>query len=241
MTEPERLAPAGASQDAALPGDEDTVDYPADGKTGGNGRLCIVTRESLPVEALIRFVAGPDGQVVPDLKRQLPGRGCWVTARRSMVDQAVKRKLFARGLKAPVKAAEDLGEVVDRLLCADLAGMINLARKAGQFTTGSSKVDQAVRGLAALAVFHASDAAADGVRKISQARKASSFAAEDGSEIPAFRFFTAEEGDVLFGSNSFIHAAALAGQAGEGVVKRATMLDKYRDTVAMGASRQLTS
>ncbi|OLP59307.1 DNA-binding protein [Xaviernesmea oryzae] len=211
-----------------------------DGKTEGNGRLCIVTRQSLPADDLIRFVAAPDGSVVPDIKRRLPGRGCWVTARRSMIDQAVKRKLFARGLKAQVKADADLGETVDRLLAADLAGMINLARKAGQFTTGASKVEQAVRGQAALAVFHATDAAADGVRKISQARKAMSFVTDNGSEVPAFRFFTAEEGDTLFGSNSFIHAAALAGQAGEGVVKRATMLDMYRDTVAMGTSRQLT-
>ena len=38
-------------------------------------RTCIVSRASLPEERLIRFVAGPDGTVVPDLKRRLPGRG----------------------------------------------------------------------------------------------------------------------------------------------------------------------
>ena len=31
------------------------------------------------------------------------------------------------------------------------------------------------------------------------------------------------------GQNAFIHACALAGQAGEGVVKRATMLEQYRN------------
>ena len=111
---PDAIHLDGASQDAALHGDAEAADYPADGKTGGNGRLCIVTRESLPVEDLIRFVAGPDGHVVPDIKRQLPGRGCWVTARRSMVDQAIKRKLFARGLKAQVKAQG--GPVYNRLI-----------------------------------------------------------------------------------------------------------------------------
>jgi len=45
-------------------------------------RLCIATRTVRPVGQLIRFVAGPEG-LVPDLKRRLPGRGVWVTARRS--------------------------------------------------------------------------------------------------------------------------------------------------------------
>ena len=47
---------------------------------------------------MVRFVAGPGGEVVPDLKRKLPGRGVWVTARRDLVDKAVTRNLFARGL-----------------------------------------------------------------------------------------------------------------------------------------------
>ncbi len=96
--------------------------------------------------------------------------------------------------------------------------------------------------MAALAVFHAVDAAADGVRKIDQARKAMSFVANDGQEIPSFRFFTEAEMDGLMGQNAFIHACALAGQAGEGVVKRANMLEKYRGTVparAVGAETGL--
>jgi hypothetical protein len=91
-----------------------------------------------------------------------------------------------------------------------------------------------VRGLAALGVFHAIDAAADGVRKIDQARKAMSFVADE-TEIPAFRPFAAAEMEGLLGSNAFIHAAALAGQAGEGVVKRAIMLEKYRGSVPVRA------
>jgi hypothetical protein len=44
--------------------------------------------------------------------------------------------------------------------------MMHMARKASQFVNGSSKVDGAVRNGSARAVFHAIDAAADGVRKI---------------------------------------------------------------------------
>ncbi len=194
-----------------------------------NGRMCIVTRESGTPETLIRFVAGPDGSVVPDLKRQLPGRGCWVKAERTLVDKAVAKKLFARALKTEVTVAADLGAMVDRLLAAQLAGMMNLGRKAGGFITGSAKVDAAVRLGEALAVFHSLDAAADGVRKIDQARKAWHLGMETEAEIPSFRLFTDSEMQELMGQNAFIHAAALAGQAGEGVVKRANLLEQYRN------------
>lgn len=201
-----------------------------------NDRTCIVSRKTFEPQMLIRFVAGPQGQVVPDLKRQLPGRGCWVKAERAQVDLAIKRKIFARALKQDVKADADLGALVERLLVADLTGMMSMARKAGQFISGAMKVDNAVRTGEAVGVFHAADAAADGVRKIDQARKAWRFGTDAEEEIPSFRLFTAAEMDELMGHNAFIHAAALAGQAGEGVVKRATMLETYRDGGQSGAN-----
>ena len=192
-----------------------------------NDRTCIVTRQEADPEEMIRFVAGPDGSVVPDLKRELPGRGCWVKAERALVEKAVAKNLFARALKGPVKPQADLAALVDTLLLRQLAGMINLARKAGQFVSGSMKVDNAVRSGEAIAVFHAADAAADGVRKIDSARKARSLGMEE-EEIVAFRPFSADEMMALMGPNAFIHAAALAGQAGEGVVKRAIRVQQYR-------------
>jgi predicted RNA-binding protein YlxR (DUF448 family) len=205
------------------PEDDDLAGYDV------NGRMCIASRESGSPDELIRFVAAPDGTVVPDLKRELPGRGCWVKMDRSLVDKAVAKKLFARALKADVKAADDLGERVERLLLHQLLQMMNMARKAGQLVTGSAKVDAAIRSGAALAVFHSTDAAADGVRKIDQARKAWHLGMETEEEIPSFRLFSESEMEGVMGQNAFIHAAVLAGQAGEGVVKRAKMLEQYRN------------
>lgn len=210
------VRPIATLEDESLPGE------------AGNGRTCIVTRESGSPEELIRFVAAPDGTVVADLKRQLPGRGCFVSLDRMLVEKAVEKKLFARALKADVRAPEDLAERVDRLFAAQLTGMMNMARKAGQFVTGASKVDAAVRSGAAIATFHAKDAAQDGVRKIDQARKAWHLGMNTDVEIPSFRLFTEAEMEELMGQNAFIHAAALAGQAGEGVVKRANLLERYR-------------
>ena len=78
-----------------------------------NERTCIVTRKSGAPDDLIRFVVGPDSALVPDLKRNLPGRGCWVTADRVHVDRAAAKKLFARALKAEVRLPADLGDMVD--------------------------------------------------------------------------------------------------------------------------------
>lgn len=197
-----------------------------------NGRTCIVTRASGSSDDLIRFVAGPDGRLVPDLKRKLPGRGCWVTAERAVVEKAVKRKLFARALKTDVAVPGNLADEIDRLMLADLLGMMGLARKAGQFIGGAVKVGEAARSGNAVAVFHAVDAAADGVRKIDQARRAGA-AAADAEAIPAFRLVDAGQMHAALGEGALIHCAALAGQAGEGVVKRAIRLDRYRHGVRL--------
>jgi Predicted nucleic-acid-binding protein implicated in transcription termination len=192
-----------------------------------NDRMCILTRARGQAEDLIRFVASPEGEVVPDLRHVLPGRGCWVTADRASVDEAARRKLFARALKSEVKTPHDLGAQVDRLLASALLGMINMARKSGQFVSGAGKVEAAVRAGEAIALFHASDAAEDGVRKLRQAARARALTFDE-PEIPVFSLLSAAEMDAALGEGAFIHAAALAGQAGEGVVKRAKMLSRYR-------------
>ena len=79
-------------------------------------RRDLVSHEVMDESRLIRFVAGPDGQVVPDLGRKLPGRGLWVEASRASVEAAVKKNLFSRAAKAPLKPAADLAELVSTLL-----------------------------------------------------------------------------------------------------------------------------
>jgi uncharacterized protein len=196
-----------------------------------NERTCIVTRTSGTADGLIRFVGAPDGSVVPDLKRQLPGRGCWVTATRARVDEAVKKNLFKRGLKEDVTASPDLGALVDGLLIKSALGSLGLARKAGQIVTGSAKVEAAVRGKAAILVLHASDAAPDGVRKIDQARKAVAYGG--GPDIPSLAPFASPQMDLALGGTNVIHAAALAGSAGENLKKRIAALARYRGDSAM--------
>src|SRR6202012_1775542 len=66
-------------------------------------RMCAVSREQRPVDELIRFVVGPTGEVVPDLKRKLPGRGLWISASRQAVAEAVRRNQFSKGFKRDLR------------------------------------------------------------------------------------------------------------------------------------------
>jgi predicted RNA-binding protein YlxR (DUF448 family) len=191
-----------------------------------NERTCIVTRKAGGADGLIRFVRGPDGSVVPDLKRNLPGRGCWVTADRAHVDRAAAKKLFARAFKSEVTVGPDLGELVDNLFARAALGALGLARKAGAIVLGAVKVEDAVRKGAALVVLHANEASEDGVRRIASARRATVHAG--GPVIPAYKLFSEADLGLAFGGTNVIHAAVLAGGAGRSALKRVVALDRFR-------------
>ena len=191
-----------------------------------NDRTCIVTRRQSEPDELIRFVVGPDRAVVPDIKRNLPGRGCWVTADRVNVDKAAKKNAFARAFKAEVTVSPDLGGMVDRILAKTALGALGLARKAGMVALGATKVEASVRSGAALFVLHAVEASEDGLRKITQARRATAYAG--GPQIAAYKLFSEAELGLALGGTNVIHAAVLAGDAGKAVQKRMVALDRYR-------------
>jgi predicted RNA-binding protein YlxR (DUF448 family) len=203
-----------------------------------NDRTCIVTRKTAAPDELIRFVVGPDSSVVPDLKRNLPGRGCWVLADRATVEKAALKNHFSRAFKRQVSTPSDLGAMVDALLARAALGALGLARKAGQVALGAAKVEAAVRSGKAALVLHADEAAEDGKRKIAQARRATVHLG--GPAIPAYKLFSQAELGLALGGTNVIHAAVLAGDAGRAVEKRMVALDRYRggspDDLAMLAA-----
>jgi predicted RNA-binding protein YlxR (DUF448 family) len=191
-----------------------------------NDRTCIVTRERREPDELIRFVVAPDGAVVPDLKRKLPGRGCWVTAEHLHVGKAVAKNLFARAFKRQVTVSPDLPDLIDRVMVQSALGALGLARKAGAVALGAAKVENAVRSGEALIVLHATDASLDGVRKIAQARRATAHLG--GPKIRAYKLFSEPDLSLALGGTNVIHAAVLAKEAGRAAEKRLMALDRYR-------------
>src|SRR4051812_24356175 len=89
-------------------------------------RRDLVSGEVMDEGSLIRFVAGPEGQVVPDLGRKLPGRGMWVAAKREAVETAAKKGLFSRAAKTKLAAPVGLADQVEGLLRAHLLSGLGL-------------------------------------------------------------------------------------------------------------------
>lgn len=198
-------------------------------------RTCIVTREALPSERLIRFVLAPGGAVVPDLRRRLPGRGVWVTADAEHVRTAERKRLFARGFGEEVKVEPGLAERVGGLIREAALSALSLARKAGTLVTGSAKVEAALADGKVVALIHAADGGDDGVRKLEAAARRKAGAA--AGRLPVIRIFQSRELDLAFGRTNVIHAALLAGPASDNALNRVRALAEFLggDTRAGGA------
>jgi predicted RNA-binding protein YlxR (DUF448 family) len=188
-------------------------------------RQCLVSREVRPTAELVRFVLGPEDAVVPDLKRVLPGRGVWVTGTRQAVAEAERKRLFARGFKQSVTVEPGLADRVDALMEVAALSALSLARKAGSLVTGFTKVETAIGSGGAAMLVEASDAAEDGTRKLTAAivRR---FGTPDG--LPVVRLFSSDQMGLALGLTNVIHAAVLAGPAGNGFLACASALVRYR-------------
>jgi uncharacterized protein len=193
-------------------------------------RLCAVTRIHHPVENLVRFVPAPDGTIVPDLARRLPGRGVWIEGRRDTVAAAVRRKAFARSLQRQVAVPEDLPDQVEHLMIRRLAEAVSLANKAGLLVTGFGKVEELIARGRAVLLIHAADGAVDGVQKLSR-----KFAALIGAEREADRAghaivteLAGPQLDLAIGRPNVVHAAASGGGAAQRIVEEAGRLRRYR-------------
>jgi predicted RNA-binding protein YlxR (DUF448 family) len=195
-------------------------------RAGGLERLCVVTREVKPVADMIRFVVGPDGEVVPDLKRRLPGRGAWVTATREAMAQAVKRRAFARGFKADVRVPADLAKVVESLLERSALDALSMAHKAGCLVAGFARVESALAGQRVVALVHAADAGREGARKLAAAGRRLPGDAAGG--LVMVDAFTAAQLDLALGRPNVVHAALLAGPASDRFLARYRNLERFR-------------
>lgn len=190
-------------------------------------RTCVVSRAQKPPEELIRFVPGPDGQIVPDVARRLPGRGVWVTAERGAVAEAVKRKAFARSLRRQVSVQPDLADFVERLLIKRAMHALSLANKAGLVTTGFTRIEAAIINGSVAALLHGVEAAADGVGKLNRRFRAVS--SQIGRPAaPIIQELTVEQMSLALGRSNVVHAALSAGGATNNFLNEVGRLTRYR-------------
>lgn len=195
-------------------------------------RLCLATRRVTPVTQMLRFVVGPDGTIVPDLTRKLPGRGAWVSATRADFETALKRKAFGRAFKGKGKAAPDLADLVGTLLEKDARAALSLANKAGQVVTGATKVEAALASGGVRGLLHAADARPDGVRKLNAlARQVENTGRPPVTIVDCF---TGIELDLALGRSNVVHAALLAHPTTAGFLGRCQKLGRWRTGASGG-------
>jgi uncharacterized protein len=208
---------------AAAQEHETAVELDRGPHAGERTRMCAVSRTVRPISELIRFVVGPDGTVVADVKNKLPGRGLWVTATRQALDEAIKRKVFARGFKREVRLPPDLAERTEQFLERAVLDALAIAGKAGAVAPGFAKTEAALEREEVIAVLHAAGAAADGTRKLwaSTRRREGETPAEIG-------FLTTAQLDLALNRPNVVHAALLAGPASETFLARCRRLEWFR-------------
>ena len=187
-------------------------------------RLCAVTRTVQPVSDMIRFVIGPNGEAVADLKSKLPGRGIWVTATREALGEAIKRKAFARGFKRQVRVPSDFVERTEQLLLRSVLDALAIAGKAGLVAAGFTRAATAFSDGQVLAFLHAAEASPQGVRKLAAAWRRQ----QDEAPTLVVGFLTSAQLDLALNRPNVVHAALLAGPASETFLARCRRLERFR-------------
>ncbi|HVT55602.1 MAG TPA: RNA-binding protein [Xanthobacteraceae bacterium] len=209
---------------------EDTDKGLADAR-GGLARLCLATGEVKPVEEMIRYVIAPDGTIVPDLSKKLPGRGAWVSGSRAALQSAIEKKAFARAFRGKGKADAELPLLVERLLMRAALDSLSLANKAGQVVAGFEKVKERLTGNRVLALLHASNAAEAGRAKLNAAAKSS------GREPREIRLFSGEQLDLALGRSNVVHAALLDHAVCRAFLANCLRCQRWREQGPRGMNR----
>ena len=189
----------------------------------GVERLCLATREVRPAETMFRYVVNPSGKIVPDLAHKLPGRGAWVSATRAALGEAIANNAFARAFRGKGSVPRDLPELVELLLEKSALEALSLANKAGQVISGFARVEAALGAENIAVLLHASEAGADGVRKLDAAARAA-----DRPRPAQISFFRGEQLDLALGRPNVVHAALPVHPASAGFHARCQRLDHWR-------------
>lgn len=184
----------------------------------GPVRRCLATGTLAPPAEMLRFVLGHDGRIAFDAARRLPGRGLWLTARRDIVAEAVKKRLFARAAKAPVVVEAGLEDRIEALLARRCGELLGLARRSGAVLAGFVKVRAGLAKGEVAVLVEALDAAEDGRGKLGGAARG----------LPIVSCLDARETGAAIGREHAVHVALKPGRLAELFLAEARRLAGFR-------------
>lgn len=182
-------------------------------------RRCVATGRERDRAHLVRFVAAPDGTVVPDIQAVLPGRGTWVSADREHIEcVSAKRGALWRVGRVP----DGLVDQIEALLVARCQSFIGLARRAGQLAVGFDSARALVAARRVGAVVTARDAAENGRAKIDR------LGAAVTPDVPTIDVMTRFELGAAIGRAESVHMALQPGRLADQLVGEAARLARFR-------------
>lgn len=196
----------------------------------GRLRRCLATTARKETSILVRFVAGDDGVVVPDVGGRLPGRGVWLSADAAALERASRKGLFARALKRPVRLPADLRGETERQLARRCIDLLSFARRSGEAVCGFERTRAWLAAGRAGVVCTASDAGTG-----------SRLRDDDGTSSDApirVDVLTADELGGVFGRPRVAHAVVQRGRLAERFGIEARRLAGFRRS---GAGAMLTA
>ena len=199
-------------------------------------RRCVLTGRGGSRDALLRLALGPPDEddtcpVLPDAQARAPGRGAWVGVSQAELAEAVAngklRGALSRAFKTGRLAIPDsLPSLAQDALRRSLLDRLGLELRAGRLTLGSDRIDRAAREGRVVALYHASDASADGARKLDQAWRVGSGAegtAMAGKRLPLDR----KALSVALGRDNVVHLALVDAGSAERVATPLQRLQNF--------------
>jgi predicted RNA-binding protein YlxR (DUF448 family) len=170
-------------------------------------------------KSMVRFVVGPDGGAVPDVFCKLPGKGMWVSSKKSSLERALRKNLFSVVSKKPVLINNNLSKQIEESILKKLLNLISLARKANQAIAGFEKVKGLLETDRAVLLIQASDGSP---REKSRLRPP----VGAGTLINCLKM---QELGLAFGRESVIHAAITRGGLHKEITLEALRLGGIRE------------
>lgn len=77
-------------------------------------RTCVVTKETLPKQELLRIVKNKDGEVKVDETGKLNGRGAYIKKDMAVLEKAIKSKILEKKLECEIE--ENIYEEIRKII-----------------------------------------------------------------------------------------------------------------------------
>jgi predicted RNA-binding protein YlxR (DUF448 family) len=183
----------------------------------------LVSRERFARESMLRFVVGPERQLVFDIGATLPGRGLWLSASGDVVEKSIARGVFSRAAKSQVIVPPDLRNLVEAALRQRVFDLIGMARRSGNAIAGFEKAREwLVSGKAGLVAQAVDGSVEERARFVG------------GRDIPVVAVLTAAELGRIFGREQTVHVAIAAGKLATKIQNEVLRLAGVAATILSG-------